>query len=119
MIATACVPGASLVSRHRRIDFLGPGVDATGHVLDLRKSLLTEELCHPQAAAAVMAVNDDPLRVMRLYLAEPSGDFAHGDVRGAGDPGGGDFVRLAAIEQNEPLTAIEHLFYGADVDLKR
>src|SRR5207253_10798736 len=100
---------ASFILRNCRIDLLRPGVYAAGHVLDLRKSLLTEELCHPQAAAAVMAVNDDPLRLMRLYLAEPSGHFAHGDVRRSGDPGRGDFVRLSAIEQNEPLIAIAHL----------
>lgn len=65
-----------------------------------------------------MAMDDDPLLLMRLQLAEPGLQLAHGNQRCAGNAGRGVFIRIADIEQHKRLTAIAKLFHGGDIDFQ-
>jgi poly(A) polymerase len=108
-----------LISRHRRIHLLAPGVDAAGHVLDVFEPLIPQPLGDSGASAAVMAMDDDPLTPVRLQVPQPRRDGPHRDLHRALDRGGGKFVRLADIEQHEPFPVRLHLLDGEDVDIRR
>ena len=47
-----------LITRHGWIDELAPSVDATGHALGIRESVLSQPACNLQASHAAVSVND-------------------------------------------------------------
>ena len=106
-----------LIPRHARIDRERPGVDAAGEVLNAGEALLPQEVRHSQAAAAVVAVDDDPLVAMRLELAQARLQLAHRDQRRPFDLGDGILVGIADIEQHERLVRIPELLDGLRIDL--
>jgi hypothetical protein len=108
-----------LVARHLRINLLRPGVDAAGHILHLRKTLLTQPLRHPHAAAAMVAMNDDSRVAQRFELTQAAGDFPHGNQLGPLNASSLMLVGLSAIEQRKWLTGRAQLLHSGDIDFKR
>ncbi len=83
------------------------------------KALLSQPFCHPQAAAAVMAMDDNWLFAIRLQLRQSLGDLPHGNELRPADFSGREFVGFAAVEENRPVA---RLLAGAHVlagDFKR
>jgi hypothetical protein len=87
------------VRRHRRIDVVAPGCDASPHALGLFKPLLSQPVGDPKATDAMMAMNDDPPQPPSFDLVEPLWQFLHWDQTSASNFGGGVFLWSPAVEQ--------------------
>jgi hypothetical protein len=83
----------------------------------LRKALLPQELCDSQAPPAMVTVHDNGATFVRLQFCYTGRNFTHGYVSRARDAGRRYLIGLAAVEQNELVAAIEHLFHGANVGI--
>lgn len=108
-----------LIPRHRSVHELAPGVDAAAHILDVFEPLVPQPLGNSGASPAMMAMHHNPLAAVRLQVPQPRGDGPHGDLHRPFDRRGGEFVRLADIEQHEPFPVRLHLLNGEDIDIRR
>jgi hypothetical protein len=89
--------GCDLVAAEGGVDLLGPSLDTAGDVAHARKALGAQILGHPQASAAVMAVDEKVF--LARQVAEAFGDLAHRDRLGAGDRADLEFEGLAHVDQ--------------------
>lgn len=71
-------PDEHLVLLHSRLDLFGPSVNAAGHALRFFKAVLTEPLRTVHAPAAVVAMDDDRLILVRLHLSTRDGSTLSG-----------------------------------------
>ena len=97
MTALSSYMVSTLVSGQALINFGRPSVDSSGHVLNLCEALLPEPLSDLQAAAAEVAVHNDPLVSVRLQFVNAGRDFAHRYQGGSLDVDQLMLVRFATI----------------------
>lgn len=104
-----------LVARDRRVDDLGPKVDAAFDGLRLFEPLLPKPVGDGQRAGSVMAHDDDGLLLVEL-VEGARGYLVHGDERAAGDVRGLVLPRLADVEEKGWMLGGELLFELVDGD---
>ena len=91
--------GVFLVAGDGGVDGQGPGVDAAGDVADGVVAVGAEILGHAQAAAAVVAVDQEVFVLGQR--TDVLGNLAHGDVLGAGDAAGFHFGGFAHVDEDD------------------
>src|SRR5579859_5781265 len=114
--SSLCTATYSSISRHRRVDPLGPRQDAALEVLDFLEAGVAQKLRRFQAAHAALAMNDQ-LSLLG-QLAGTLRQFRQRDQLAARDLADLVFLRIAHVEDEDLLLAIEALLQLINGDVR-
>src|SRR6266852_7854095 len=104
-VLSVCCKLSTLVAGNSSIRRQRPCVDSTHQVRDPLEAHMRKIHRHLRAANPMMAY-DDPMRV-RVEFGETRGYVTHRNVQRAREGRDRDFLRLAHVENFEPLAAVE------------
>ena len=108
-----------LIARDRRVHYNAPGIDASGHALARRHTLIAEPIHDVQAAYAVVAEDDQRVVVgFGLEILQAFGDAPHRDQRGAFNKSDRKFVRLTNVDEHQLLPRVDAALDVLRADLK-
>src|ERR1700690_3662760 len=102
----ALYPTAAIsVLRHARIHLVAPGQNAARQIRDVLESRFLQELDRPRAAPASLEVHYD--LGIQLQLAGLVPQLTQGDQNRPGNSSVLQILRLAHINQNEPVAPVD------------
>lgn len=97
------------VAWQARINSLGPRVNAASQVRHMLEPVLLQERGNCRAADPVVAVHHDVRAAVEFVQAREH--LAHGDMERAGEADDRHLLRLAHVQQHEPLALLDERLY--------